>query len=81
MNCWTCNQEITGDSVSIYLENDNSTQLLSHLHPECYNTIVQYLQEARIEWDNAVAVQTEAHRSARLPGTTAEAGRTPRIRL
>lgn len=66
LTCWTCKKPINdaADYVEINLWHDGETQPITTLHPECYNTVVQYLEKQNAEWE--AAHQVPAHRSSKI---------------
>ncbi len=70
MICYTCKQEITEPEYVEFLQHkDNEIVGLSTLHMVCYNTIVQYLQDARLEWENAFQTAPRGRSQVPEPST------------
>jgi hypothetical protein len=78
VNCYHCNQPVATDRVEVHSVSKDADTTDGAYHPACWNYLVQYLEDQYKEWQDA-KVQTNSRR--KVPGTTAEAGRTPRTRL
>lgn len=66
MQCYNCKRELaTNESINIEHYKDGEVQVITRLHPECYNSVVRYLEQKNAEWQ---ANQVPAHRSSRLSG-------------
>ncbi len=82
--CFYC-QEPLRMRESILVKKSLSREILHRYHEGCYADLTEVVAQRRLAYNSIMeelrAVQAQTHRPSQVPGTSAQAGRTPRTRL
>lgn len=70
LTCWTCKKPLAkNETVNIEHYKDGEVQVITRLHPDCYNEVVKYLEKQNAEWqvNRKDAFQSAARGGPQVP--------------